>query len=41
MVNKAITNKAFKRLIAFKENHSKVKDIKYSHLKMQNYLKPN
>ena len=40
MVNKEITNKAFKRLNAIKENHSKVKAIKYSHLKVQNYLKP-
>ena len=40
IVNKAITEKAFERLIGLKENHSKVKHIIYSDFEMQNYLKP-
>ena len=41
IVNKAIARKAFERLICIKENHSKVKHLIYSNLKMQNYLKPS
>ena len=41
MINKAIISKAFERLINLKENHSKVKHLAYSNLKMQNYLKPS
>ena len=39
MLNKAITKKSFERLIAMKEKHSKLKNVTYSNLKMQNYLK--
>ena len=41
VINKAIISKAFERLINLKENHSKVKHLAYSNLKMQNYLKPS
>ena len=41
MINKAITEKAFNRLIGIKENHSKVRHLEYAEFKMQNYLKPS
>ena len=41
MLNIAITKKAFERLLEMKEKHSKLKNVKYSNLKMQNYLKPS
>ena len=40
-MNKAIVRKAFERLMNIKQSHSKVKNIVYSNLKMQNYLKPS
>ena len=41
MLNKAISKRAFERLIEMKEKHSKLDNLKYSNLKMQNYLKPS
>ena len=41
ILNKAIIKKAFERLMKQAENHSKSKNVKYSELKMQNYLKPS
>ena len=41
IMNKAIVRKAFERLMNIKESHSKVENIVYSNLKMQNYLKPS
>ena len=40
-LNKAILDKAMQRLNTLKENHSKVKGITHSKLKMQNYFKSN
>ena len=39
MLNIAITKKACERLLEMKEKHSKLKNLKYSNLKMQNYQK--
>ena len=41
IIDKAITEKAFKRLLGLKDNHSKVKNLMYSEFKLQNYLKPS
>ena len=41
IVNEAIQQKTFRDLEKKKESHSKVKNIKYSRLEMQKYLKPN
>ena len=41
MLNEAISKRAFERLIEMKEKHSKLDNLKYSNLKMQNYLKPS
>ena len=41
IVNEAIQQKTFRDLENKKESHSKVKNIKYSRLEMQKYLKPN
>ena len=41
MLNKTVEEKAFEELQHKKEGHSKVMNLKYSTLKMQNYLKAN
>ena len=41
IMNKAIMNKAFERLMKLKESHSKVRNLAFSNLKMQNYFKPS
>ena len=41
LLNKAISIKVMKRLNTLKENHSKVRNISHTSLKMQNYLKAN
>ena len=41
MVRNSIVQKTFKRLEEMKETHSKVKNLKYVKLEMQDYLMPN
>ena len=41
MVRNSIVQKTFKRLEEMKETHSKVKNLKYVKLEMQDYLIPN
>ena len=41
IMNKAITEKAFKRMLGLKDNHSKVKNLMYSYFELQNHLKPS
>ena len=40
-IKKVISEKAFEYLIKIKEKHSKLNDISYTKLEMQNYIKSN
>ena len=41
ILNKAVKSKALERLNRIEQKHSKGKELKYSYLKMQKYLRPS